>query len=142
MATKKAPPLVYEVLEKVSRARKTETKVSNLQKYDTSALRTILILNFHPDMKFAEFPEANYMEMENPPSNLYDEYLKIGYLTEGGGKMKGTQEQVRQAYVKLLSSIHKSDAEVVILAGQGKLEEKYNISKEIAESAFPDIDWT
>ena len=55
MATKKAPPLVYQVLEKVSRARTSKTKLGHLEKYDSPALRTILLLNYHPEMKFVEF---------------------------------------------------------------------------------------
>jgi len=141
MATKKQPPQIFEVLDKVSRARKHETKVSNLKKYDSPALRTILLLNYHPDMTFVDFPEANYMSSETPSSNLYDEYTKIGYLTEGGGKMKGTVEEVRQAYVKFMSSIHASDAEVVILAKDAKLEEKYNITRELVKEAYPELSW-
>ena len=74
MASKKAPPLVYEVLEKVSRARTPKTKLNHLEKYDSPALRTILLLNYHPEMKFVEFPEAEYLKTEKPSSNLYDEY--------------------------------------------------------------------
>lgn len=141
MASKKAPPLVYEVLEKVSRARTPKTKLNHLEKYDSPALRTILLLNYHPEMKFVEFPEAEYLKTEKPSSNLYDEYSTIGHLTEGGGRMKGTIEEVRQAYVKFMSSIHSSDAEVVILAGQGKLEEKYKISKGLIVDAYPELSW-
>jgi hypothetical protein len=92
-------------------------------------------------MKFVDFPEADYLKTQTPVSNLYDEYATIGHLTEGGGKMKGTVEQVRQAYVKFMSSIHSSDAEVVILAGQGKLEEKYKISKGLIVDAYPELSW-
>ena len=140
MATKKHPR-IFEVLDKVSRSRKEETKITNLVKYDSPALRTILLLNYHSEMKFVDFPEAEYLKTENPTSNLYEEYSKIGYLTQGGGRMKGTDEQVRQAYVKFMSSIHSADAEVVELAGIGKLEAKYKITKEIVASAFPELSW-
>lgn len=132
---------VYEVLQKVSRARKTETKLSNLEKNASGALRTLLLLNYHPDMKLVKFETVNHLETETPSSSLHDEYGKLGMMTEGGGKMKGTTEQIRQAYCTLLSSIHKEDAENVILSAEGRLSDKYQISLELVKQAFPDLSW-
>lgn len=132
---------VYEVLQKVSRARKHETKVSNLQKNASPALRTLLLLNYHPDMKLVKFDPVNHLETETPSSSLHLEYAKLGTLTEGGGKMKGTLEEIRQAYCALLSSIHKEDAENVVLSAEGRLSDKYQISLEVVKEAYSELSW-
>lgn len=132
---------VYEVLQKVSRARKPETKLSNLEKNASAALRTLLLLNYHPDMKLVKFDAVKHLETETPSSSLHDEYGKLGTMTEGGGRMKGTLEEIRQAYCNLLSSIHKEDAENVVLAVEGRLSDKYQISLELVKQAFPELSW-
>lgn len=141
MVSKKNPK-VYEILEKVSKCRKDETKIGTLQKYDCSALRTVLLLNFHDQMKFVKFDDAEYLPCVNPTKNLIDDYATLGHMTEGGGKMKGTDEEIRQVYVKFLSSIDPEDAEVVSLCRKKVLDLKYNITKENVEEAFPELNWS
>lgn len=132
---------VYEALEKVSRARKDETKLKNLEKYRSGALLTLLLLNYHPGMKLVEFDPIAHLETENPPSSLHDEYGKLGTVTEGGGRMKGTNEECRQKYCEILSAIHKEDAENVVLAVEGKLSDKYRINLDLIKKAYPDLSW-
>lgn len=132
---------ISEILTKVSKSRKEETKISTLQKYDCSALRTVLLLNFHDGMNFVEFDDVEYLQCSNPTKSLLDDYATLGHMTEGGGKMKGTVEEIRQAYVKFLSSIDPEDAEVVVLCRNSDLQSKYDISKEQVEKAFPELNW-
>lgn len=132
---------ISEILTKVSKSRKEETKISTLQKYDCSALRTVLLLNFHDGMNFVEFDDVEYLQCSNPTKSLLDDYATLGHMTEGGGKMKGTVEEIRQAYVKFLSSIDPEDAEVVVLSRNSDLQNKYDISKEQVEKAFPELNW-
>lgn len=137
----KTNPKIYEILEKVSKSRKDETKVSTLQKYDCSALRTVLLLNFHDGMKFVEFEDVEHLQCPSPTKNLIDDYATLGHMTEGGGRMKGTVEEVRLAYAKFLSSIDPEDAEVVSLCRKSDLQSKYSITKENVEQAFPELNW-
>lgn len=132
---------ISEILTKVSKSRKEETKINTLQKYDCSALRTVLLLNFHDGINFVEFDDVEYLQCSNPTKSLLDDYATLGHMTEGGGKMKGTVEEIRQAYVKFLSSIDPEDAEVVVLCRNSDLQSKYDISKEQVEKAFPELNW-
>lgn len=132
---------VYEILDKVSRAKKEHTKLAALKKNATPALQTILLLNFHPEMKFVSFSEVSYLKSTNPSSSLNEEYHKLGMLTEGGGKMKGTDEQIRQMYVEILSSIHEKDAAIIESCKRESLEQDYGITLEMAKEAFPDLSW-
>ena len=55
--------------------------------------------------------------------------------------MDGTSEQIRQEWTKILSSIHQKDAEVVVMAGQGNLDDKYKVGLPAVKSAFPELDF-
>ena len=132
---------VYQALEKVSRARKDETKIKNLVKYRSGALLTLLLLNYHPDMKLVEMDQMSHLETDSPSSSLHDEYGKLGTVTEGGGRMKGSNEECRLRYCEILSSIHKEDAENVILASQGTLSDKYRINLDLIKKAYSDLSW-
>ena len=88
-----------------------------------------------------KFPAADYNKTEHPTSSLYEEYKRLGKITDGGGKLDGTTEQIRQEYVKILSSIHFKDAEVVVLAGQGNLDDEYKVGLPAVKAAFPELDF-
>ena len=136
-----ATPNVYEVLETVSKAKTKATKVKRLKEGDSTALRTVLLLNYHDGINLVPFKAADYNATSFPTSSLYEEYKRLGKVTDGGGKLDGTEEQVRQEYVKILSSIHRNDAEVVVMAGQGNLDDKYKVGLPAVKAAFPELDF-
>ena len=43
--------------------------------------------------------------------------------------------------INILEGLHPLEAEIVVLVKDGKLEDKYSISKEIVSEAYPDIIW-
>ena len=44
-------------------------------------------------------------------------------------------------FINVLTGLHPLEAEILILVKDGKLEEKYKISKDVVSAAFPDIIW-
>ena len=44
-------------------------------------------------------------------------------------------------FINILEGLHPLEAEIVVLVKDGKLESKYNISKEVVSIAYPDIIW-
>ena len=44
-------------------------------------------------------------------------------------------------FINILEGLHPLEAEIVVLVKDGKLENKYSISKEIVSEAYPDIIW-
>ena len=44
-------------------------------------------------------------------------------------------------FINILEGLHPLEAEIVVLVKDGKLEDKYTISKEIVSEAYPDIIW-
>ena len=139
--TEEVTPNVYEILNTVSKAKTKATKVKRLKEGDSPALRTVLLLNYHEGINLVEFDEADYNKTSFPSSSLYEEYKRLGKVTDGGGKLDGTSEQIRQEWTKILSSIHQKDAEVVVMAGQGNLDDKYKVGLPAVKSAFPELDF-
>ena len=137
-----ATPNVYEVLETVSKAKTKATKAKRLKEGDSTALRTVLLLNYHDGINLIPFDAADYTKTDYPTSSLYEEYKRLGKVTDGGGKLDGTSEQIRQEWTKILSSIHQKDAEVVVMAGQGNLDDKYKVGLPAVKSAFPELDFS
>ena len=44
-------------------------------------------------------------------------------------------------FINVLTGLHPLEAEILILIKDGKLEEKYKLSKDVVTEAFPDIIW-
>jgi hypothetical protein len=44
-------------------------------------------------------------------------------------------------FINVLTGLHPLEAEILVLVKDGKLEEKYKISKDVVSAAFPDIIW-
>ena len=44
-------------------------------------------------------------------------------------------------FINILEGLHPLEAEVVVLVKDGRLEDKYSISKEVVSEAYPDIIW-
>ena len=44
-------------------------------------------------------------------------------------------------FINVLTGLHPLEAEILVLVIDGKLEERYNISKDVVSAAFPDIIW-
>ena len=44
-------------------------------------------------------------------------------------------------FINILEGLHPLEAEIVVLAKDGKLEDRYKITKDVVSEAFPDIVW-
>ena len=44
-------------------------------------------------------------------------------------------------FINILTGLHPLEAEILVLVKDGKLEERYKISKDVVSAAFPDIIW-
>ena len=44
-------------------------------------------------------------------------------------------------FINILEGLHPLEAEIVVLVKDGKLEDKYSITKEVVSEAYPDIIW-
>lgn len=137
--------LISEVLQKVSNAKTKAEKVKLLQEYNSQALRSILIWNYD-DSVISLIPEGEvpYSPNEAPAGTehtvLEKEYAKLYYYIKGGNdELKQLQRE--SMFIRLLEGLHSSEAELLCLVKDGKLQSKYRITKAVVEEAFPQIKW-
>lgn len=148
-ATRKDLPvselLITEVLQKVSNAKTKQEKIALLHKFNTNALRTILIWNFDESVKSA-IPEgevpytANDAPAGTEHSRLIHEYRNLYRFVIGGDK--GLNRLRRETlFIQLLEGLHADEAELICLVKDKNLQSKYRVTKAVVEEAFPKIKW-
>ena len=137
--------LVSEVLKKVSTAKTKKEKIDLLQTYNTQALRSILIWNYDEEVK-SMLPEGDvpYNPNEAPAgtehTRLAKEYKGLFRFVKGGQDNLPVLKR-ESMFVQLLEGLHESEAEVICLVKDKKLQKKYRITKSVVQEAFPQIVW-
>ena len=137
--------LVSEVLKKVSNAKTKKEKIDLLQTYNTQALRSILIWNYDEEVK-SMLPEGDvpYNPNEAPAgtehTRLAKEYKGLFRFVKGGQDNLPVLKR-ESMFVQLLEGLHESEAEVICLVKDKKLQKKYRITKSVFQEAFPHIVW-
>jgi len=137
--------LISEVLQKVSNAKTKKEKISLLVQNNTPALRSILIWNYDESI-ITLLPEGEvpYEPNDSPKgtehSLLAKEYAKLYYYIKGGADQV-PQLRRESMFIQLLEGLHKSEAELLCLVKDGKLQDKYRITLATVKEAFPQIEW-
>ena len=137
--------LISEVLQKVSNAKTKAEKIELLQKYNTPALRSILIWNYD-DSVISMVPEGDvpYNKNDAPSGTEHTRLEKehrILFNFVKGGNDNLPRIQRENMFIQMLEGLHESEAEVVILTKDKGLQSKYRITKAVVEEAFPEIQW-
>ena len=148
MATsKKLPPnpFMHEILELVSKARTIEKKAEILKEYETDAMKALLIWNFDPTV-VSVVPDGDvpYNRNEAPlgtdHTTLRKEWKNLYHFVKGGND--GLSNIRRETmFIQMLEGLHPSEAEIVCLVKDKKIETKYKLSIKVVEKAYPDIQW-
>jgi len=137
--------LISEVLRKVSNAKTKQEKINLLRKYNSNALRQLLIINFD-DSVISVMPEGDvpYTPNDAPAgtdhTRLEHEYRGLYRFFKGGAKLPGLKRE--SMFVQLLEGLHADEAELIVLVKDGQLAKKYKrITKAVVSEAFPQIEW-
>ena len=148
MATsKKLPPnpFMHEILELVSKARTIEKKADILKEYETDAMKALLIWNFDPTV-VSVVPDGDvpYNRNEAPlgtdHTTLRKEWKNLYHFVKGGNDgLSGLRRETM--FIQMLEGLHPSEAEIVCLVKDKKIETKYKLSIKVVEKAYPDIQW-
>lgn len=137
--------LISEVLQKVSNAKTKNEKIKILQENNSQALRSILIWNYD-DSVVSMIPEGDvpFTPNEAPAGTehtvLEKEYAKLYYFIKGG-KDGLKQFKREEMFIRMLEGLHVSEAQLLVLVKDGKLQDKYRITKAVVQEAFPQIKW-
>ena len=160
-------PFVHEVLALASSQRANAKKVEALQRYEQDAVKVILKWNFDDNIVSAvpegEVPygeeedqlvysgslseniakeaaggdSATAQDMDGRGrTTLRREWQNLYHYVKGGndGLTKTRREMM---FINLLKGLHPREAEILVLVKDGKLEDKYKISKKNVKDAYP-----
>ena len=146
-------PFVFEVLDLASKQRTKAKKVEVLQKYGDLSLKIILKWNFDTTITSAlpdgEVPYTGYDEQTTKGGTLSTKIShEIRKMHESGSFSLGSSDQqghttIRREtmFINILEGVHPLEAEIIVLVKDGKLEDRYKVSKDVVATAFPDIVW-
>lgn len=73
-------------------------------------------------------------------SSIREEY-KMFYNFVRGGNPTLTSLRRETMFINILEGLHPREAEILVLVKDKKLQQKYNITKQIISEAYPDIIW-
>jgi hypothetical protein len=137
-------PLFSEILDKVSKLKTKQQKVTYLQKYNTDALRQVLKSSFDPKVKWAlPFGEVPYIANDAPEGTEHNvlsyESRKLYHFIEGGNPQL-SQNKRETMFVQMLEGLHPDEADVLVAAKDKILHQKYKgLSANVVREAF---NWT
>tara|TARA_B100000035_G_scaffold228116_1_gene196435 strand:- start:24 stop:458 length:435 start_codon:yes stop_codon:yes gene_type:complete len=137
--------LINEVLQKVSNAKTKAEKKKLLVKYNTNALRALLIANFDDSIVSMLPPgEVPYTPNDAPEGTehtvLEKEYRKL-YLFFKGGSSTLKQSKREELFIQMLEGLSAGEAEVLCLVKDKNLGKRWKITRACVEEAFPTIQW-
>ena len=130
---------VFEVLEKVSVARKKADKLKLLRENDSTALRTVLQGCYHPGIRLP-LPEGDppyeACDPHNAPSTLHKRWKDFQYFSPASVKKLG-KIKIETMFIQLLEAIHPQDAKIVL---QMKDKKPFKgVTPAIVREAFPNL---
>ena len=136
--------LMHEVLQKVSNAKTKKEKITLLEKFNTPALRMLLIINFDESVVSMLPPgEVPYTPNEAPAGTEHTQLEKearlLHHFFKGGSNVK--QGKREQMFIQMLEGLSSGEAEVLCLAKDKKIGKRWKITKACVSEAFPAIEW-
>lgn len=164
-------PFVFEILDAVSQQRTKAKKIEVLKKFEHDCLKVIFVWNFdesivsllpkgevpYGDVKDQNVYSGNLSEnllreaaggeaatkqdlQAQGKTSLRREYQNLYHYVQGGNNTLSTIRR-EMMFINLLEGLHPREAEVIILAKDGKLSDKYKITMDIVKESYPDIQW-
>ena len=138
-------PFAHEVLELVSKQRTKAKKIEILKEYESDALKSILIWNFDQTV-ISLIPEGavpytkNEVPIGTDHTSLRREWKNLYHFVKGGNdKISGIRRETM--FIQMLEGLHPEEAEIICLVKDKILEDKYSITYDIVQKAYPDIVW-
>tara|TARA_B100000965_G_scaffold386152_1_gene388128 strand:- start:516 stop:1001 length:486 start_codon:yes stop_codon:yes gene_type:complete len=138
-------PFAHEVLELASKQKTKAKKIEILQEYESDALKSILIWNFDQTV-ISLIPEGavpytkNEVPVGTDHTSLRREWKNLYHFVKGGNdKISGIRRETM--FIQMLEGLHPEEAEIICLVKDKILEDKYSITYDIVQKAYPDIVW-
>ena len=146
MAKLPKDPLVSEIFRAVHGKKTVAQKVDLLKQYKRDDVKAILIWNFDKGIDSA-VPDGPvpYKANESPAgtpghTRLIHEWRTLYNFVRGGNDKLSSMKR-ETMFIQLLESLHESEAELLMLVKDKKLQSQYRITRAVVEAVFQDIHW-
>lgn len=136
--------ILSELFDKVEKAKTRKEKLDILKQNEMPVVRGILKINFHPEV-FMDLPEGDppYRKEEGKPlgyqeTNLITEYRRFYIWLDPRQNLSRVRKE--KLFIEMLEGLHVSEAELICLAKDKKLQTKWkSIKEDLVREAFPMI---
>lgn len=140
---------IPEILQQVAAADKKAEKIAVLQKHDNAVLRTVLRLNFDPNVKL-DLPEGpapfkTNRDIPDPTlseSNLYNEARRLYIFEPGNPKYNPNVKPVQKEniWIQILEGCHWSESDMLNIMKDKELGKHYKgLTEALVRDAFPGL---
>ena len=84
--------------------------------------------------------EKNDVPIGTDHTSLRKEWKNLYHFVQGGNN---TLSPIRREtmFIQMLEGLHPDEADILCLVKDGRLSEKYKLTKEVVGKAYPDIAW-
>ena len=138
-------PFMNEILDLVSEQKTTAKQIDILKEYENDALKALFVWNFD-DSVISLLPvgDVPYKPNDSPlgtdHSSLRREWKNFYVFVKGGNDSLSTIRR-ETIFIQMLEGLHVDEANILILAKDKNLSDKYKIEKDVVTEAYPDIQW-
>ena len=138
-------PFVHEILDYVGKQKSKIAKVEALKEYRNDALVSVLIWNFdNTVVSLIPEGEVPFTPNDSPQgtnhTSLRREQRNLYHFVKGGNDSLNNIRR-ETMFIQMLEGLHPNEANLVILAKDGRLDEQYSITYDQVAEAYPDIQW-
>lgn len=135
---------IPQIFEEVEKAKTRENKIKVLRSYVSPVLRGILQINFNDTVKVnlpegePPFKKDKEIQLGYTETNLYAEWRRFYIWLDPNVQLSKVRKE--HLFIQFLEGIHWTEAEVVCLAKDRKLQSKFvSIKEDLVREAFPDL---
>lgn len=133
--------LISEILDLVDKAKTKEEKIKLLKQHETPCLRGLMKINFNTDVSMG-LPEGEppYKKEERPigyqENTLFLEYRRFYIWLDPKTNLPKIKKE--QLFIEMLEGLHHSEAEIMVLIKDHKLQKKFkNIKEDLIREVWP-----
>jgi hypothetical protein len=135
---------IPQIFEEVEKATSRENKIKVLKAYEQPILRGILQINFDPTVKVylpegePPFKKDKEVPIGYSETNLYTEFRRFYIWLQKDINL--SRQRKEQLFIQFLEGIHWTEAELICLSKDRKLQTKYKqIKEDLIREAFPGL---
>lgn len=136
--------LLSEILDQVDKIKTKEGKIEMLRSHGVPAYKGVLRINFDEtvSMKLPEgeppFKKENGKPIGYQETNLITEFRRFYIWLDPKQNLSTLRKE--KLFIEMLEGLHVSEAEVMCLAKDRKLQKKYKtLTYDLVREAFPDL---